>query len=118
MGMNVDLFGGDYDNFTSADAGAADNDVLYTSGDVSKKNYHVIQNKDTVVVDVEASVDGTTFTLVHVSDTRAAFGDSHVATIPGGEIGILRGKFKKIRVLQAAAGTIEAGNVLIAHGVE
>ena len=111
--MNVNIFGGDYSHHTNTDAGAADNDVLYTSADVSKKNYHVFHNKDTVAIDVHASLDGTNFTSVYTQDTQASNTNITQATVPAGEIGVLRGKFRKIRVDQAAAGAIEAGNVIV-----
>ena len=101
-------------------AGAADNDVLYTSPDVSAYNYHVIQNNDTMNIDVHVSVDGTTFVGPAAVQTNAvtAPGTTLVTVIAASTAGVLRGKYKNIRVDQAAAGTCEAGNVLISHGVE
>lgn len=100
-------------------AGAADDDVLYTSGDVSMYNYHAIQNNDTVNIDVHVSLDGTTFVGPHAVQTSATVspGTTLVTVIAAGTVGVLRGKFNNIRVDQAAVGAVEAGNVLIAHGV-
>ena len=119
MGQNVNKSGGDWSSNVTSDAGAAANAVLYTSVDVSKYNYHVIQNNDAVgSIDFEASVDGVTFKPIYVADQTGANSDALTATLAPSKIGIIRGKFKAIKVLQVAAGAISAGNVLIAHGTE
>ena len=88
-------------------AGAADNDVLYTSSDVSGYNTRLIQNNDTIDIDVEVSMDGIIFIAPPTP-----------LVIIGNSVGELKGKYKNIRVNQAAVGTVEAGNVIITHGVE
>ena len=119
--MNVNIFGGDYEVHLSA-LGAGDNSVLYTSGDVSKKNYHIIENESGQACDIYVSVDGTNFstaaTSVRLIDEVITGGGIMTIDIPDNKIGILRGKFKKIRVLMKGAGTPAAGLVRIAHGCE
>ena len=60
MGMNINYAGGDYINAVSV-AGTADNNVLYTSVDVSKFNYHIFDNTSGESVDIWVSVDGTNY---------------------------------------------------------
>lgn len=103
------------------DAGAADNDVLYTSGDVSNKNYHAIQNASAVAIDVHVTADGT-FNASQAAQgvvlNNSLTGDDVTSlTIPANTTGYLLKKVKGIRVDQAAAGTIAAGAVTGFHGV-
>lgn len=97
----------------------SDNTVLYTSNDVSMYNYHVIECT-AGTVDVFVSVDGTNFLSVAASvelindvTTGGGIKSIDIATADGA--GILRGKFRKIRVLQK--GTT-ASNIRGFHGVE
>lgn len=99
---------------TSAATTGGDNAVVYTSDDVSWANYHVIESI-TTAHDVEASIDGTNFTLVYTYDTANVSDAVLAITIPAGEFGILKGKFKKIRVLQDGAGA--ASSIRVLHGV-
>ena len=119
MGQNVNKSGGDYSNGGASAAGAADNAVLYTSPDVSKYNYHIIENESGATVDVFVSVDGTNYSTAAASvvlvDDVTTGGGIAVIEIANDKIGILRGKFRKIRVIQKGAGTATAGGVRVAH---
>lgn len=108
--------------FTGA-AGAADNDALYISGDVSAYSYHLIENRSGVAIDVHVTSDGTfnasqPAAAVLLTDDVTTGGGVKVVSIAANKSGILRGKFKKIRIDQAAAGSISAGAVVGFHGVE
>ena len=101
-----------------------DNAVVYTSGDVSSYNIHVIENTSaTDPVDVYISIDGTNF-LASASAVRlhdATTSGTYVVTIPAGDVGILDGngsgiKVKKIKVLKDGA-TAENPSIRYAHGV-
>lgn len=97
-------------------AGAADNALIYTSGNVSRFNYHTIAVTGTNAADVEVTLDGTTW---HVASTLLADdvttgGGIAVITIPTGKLGILRGKFKQIRVRQDGVTDADAFG---AHGI-
>lgn len=118
MGMNSNISGGDFVKYTGS-GGSGDNEIIYTSSDVSKFNYHVIHNGDADgAIDVEASIDnGTTYALVHTQDTQNT-ALAYASTIPATEIGILRGKFTNIRIRQAGATAVTGTSVKIAHGVE
>lgn len=102
-------------------AGAADNAVLYTSSDVSAYNYHIIENESGVAIDVFVSVDGTNFSTapasVELIDDVTTGGGIRVISIADNKVGVLKGKFKKIRIDQAAAGSVAAGSVRGGHGV-
>lgn len=98
-------------------AGAADNAVIYQSGDVSMYNYHTIEVTGTDAADVFVSVDGTNFVGpvgVRLHDDLTTGGGIDVITIPTGDIGILRGKYKAIKVQQDGATD---ANCRGAHGV-
>jgi len=97
-------------------AGAADNAVIYTSGDVSRFNYHTIAVTGTSPSDVEVTLDGTTWHVVAtvLADDVTTGGGIAVITIPTGKLGILRGKFKQIRVLEDGATDSDAFG---AHGI-
>lgn len=85
--------------------GTNDNDVVYTSRDVSDYNLHVIECTDGTV-DIDISTDGTNFTsAVAVRNVKGANSttfvvDAIAASVPVVE---LRGRFKTIRVLQKGA---------------
>ena len=103
-------------------AGTADNDVLYTSADVSAYNYHVFDNRSGETIDIWVSVDGTNFSQTAaavdlINDVTTGGGLRHI-DIATTETGILRGKFKNVRVIQKGAGAPAAGEILIGHGVE
>lgn len=85
--------------------GTNDNDVVYTSRDISDYNLHVIECT-TGTVDIDISTDGTNFTsAVAVRNVKSANSttfvmDAIAASVPVVE---LRGRFKAIRVLQKGA---------------
>ena len=83
-------------------AGSNDNDVIYTSGDVSMYNYHAITVSGTNSADVYVSVDGTTYDVMSVQLTSdvTTGGGIRVITIPTGSTGYFTGKFKNVRVIQ------------------
>ena len=85
-------------------AGTNDNDVIYTSPDVSSYNQHVIECT-AGTVDIQVSVDGTNFNTLQAAallmDATAV--TTYSLTIASTKIGILSGKFRKIRVLQNGA---------------
>ena len=97
-------------------AGAADNAVVYTSPDVSGYNYHTIAATGTDAVDVEVSLDNTTWigpVSVRLGDDVTTGGGVDVVSIPTAKYGVLRGKFRSIRVLQNGATD---ANAYGAHG--
>lgn len=95
-------------------AGTNDNDVVYTSPDVSAYNRHYIECT-AGTIDVDVSLDGTNW-------IPAVAGVSLVTTTPATRVveaasGVcleISGKFKKLRVLQKGA---VASNARGAHGV-
>lgn len=95
-------------------AGTNDNDVVYTSPDVSGYNVHYIECT-AGTIDVDASLDGTNW-------IPAIAGVSLITTTPATRVveaasGVcleVRGKFKRIRVVQKGA---VASNARGAHGV-
>ena len=91
-------------------AGAADNAIIYTSGDVSGFNYHTISVTGTDAADVEVSLDGSTWNIVStlLADDVTTGGGVKVITIPTAKLGILHGQFKKIRVRQDGATDADA----------
>ncbi len=102
-------------------AGAANNEAIYPSPDVSAYNYHVIENRSAVAVDVFVTQDGTfnaSQPAHYVFLTDSTSGEtSTVSAIQPNKTGVLRGKFKNIEVRQAATGTIVADTVVGSHGV-
>lgn len=96
-------------------AGAADNALIYTSGNVSRFNYHTISVTGTDPADVEVTLDGSTWNIVStlLADDVTTGGGIKVITIPTGKLGILHGKFKQIRVRQDGATDADAFG---AHG--
>ena len=100
----------------SGTAGAADNAVIYTSGDVSMYNYHTITVSGTSPSDVYVSVDGTTYDLmaVHLTDDVTTGGGVKVVTIPTGKTGFFHGKYKNVRVIEDGATD---SNAIGAHSV-
>ena len=98
--------------------GVNDNDVVYTSPDVSAYNVHIIECT-AGTVDIQVSVDGTNFNTTHAAvllhDDVTLAGGVFVVTIASGKVGILRGKYRKIKILQNGA---TASNARGGHGVE
>jgi len=105
---------------TDGTAGAADNNVIYTSGDISMYDHHVIENISgaAAAVDVQVSLDGTNYNATAVAvqllDDVTTGGGVKSLTIAQNKVGVIRGKFKGLRVLQNGAG---AANARVAHGV-
>ena len=104
----------------SGAAGAADNAVIYTSGDVSMYNYHTIFNNDNDEnVDVHVSLDGTNFfgpvAINIIDEVTDALPEIAVAF---GKVGVIEGKYKAIKILQVTAGAIGVGLVYGAHSVK
>jgi len=98
-------------------AGASDNDVIYTSSDVSVYNYHIFHVTGTDAADVEISADGSVWSsavAVSLLDDVTMGGEISVISIPTGKIGVLKGKFKKIRIKQNGATD---ANAFGAHSV-
>jgi len=91
-------------------AGAADNAVIYTSTDVSMYNYHTFTVSGTNSADVEVSHDGSTWDVaaVELTDDVTTGGGIKVITIPTGKTGVLKGKFKYIRINQDGATDADA----------
>lgn len=104
----------------SGAAGAADNAEIYVSGDVSMYNYHTIFNNDNDEnVDVHVSLDGTNFFGPVAVNILDEVGDAlPEIAIAFGKAGVLKGKFKAIKILQVTAGAIGVGLVYGAHSVE
>ena len=118
-----DYFPGEYINLANTAQVTADNGVVYESGDISVYNYHIIDNGSGEAIDVYVSVDGTNYAttaasleLINDVVTGGGLRNIDLATT---ETGILRGKFKKIKVLMKgdAADDIEIGEVRIGHGI-
>ena len=118
-----DYFPGEYINLANTVQVTADNGVVYESGDISVYNYHIIDNGSGEAIDVYVSVDGTNYAttaasleLINDVVTGGGLRNIDLATT---ETGILRGKFKKIKVLMKgdAADDIEIGEVRIGHGI-
>ena len=122
MAMNTNNAGGDLVILGTSVAGAADNAVLYTSPDVSKFNYHIIDNRSGESVDIWVSVDGTNYAQtaasVRLIDDVTTGDGVNVIDIATTKTGILRGKFRNVRVIQKGAGSPAAGEIVIAHGCE
>jgi len=98
--------------------GVSDNDIIYTSPDISAYSSHSIEG--TVgTVDIQVTLDGTnwntTQAAVTLHDDVTTGGGIKVLTIAVGKIGLLKGKFKNIRILQSGA---VASNCRVFHGVE
>ena len=96
-------------------ASTSDDAVLYTSPEVYDFNYHAIHSNDTQDVDVDVTLDGTNWiSSVPLVDTAGAA----LATneIPAGSVGIIRGKFAKIRVLNKGGTT--SADCIVLHACE
>jgi hypothetical protein len=93
-------------------AGTNDNDVIYTSGDVSDYDVHYIECiAGTVSWDI--SFDGVNFVADAVgSSLKSLTSATWVVTIASGGAVRVPGAFKAIRVLQAGA---TASNARIVH---
>ncbi len=115
MSETQSFFGGKYVEWAGT-AGAADNTLIYTSGDVSAFNYHSISVTGTDAADVEVTLDGTTWNIAStlLADDVTTGGGVNVITIPTGKLGILKGKFKGVRVRQDGATDADAFG---AHGI-
>lgn len=83
--------------------GTSDNDVLFTTGDVSRYDACVLMSTDGVV-DVFVSLDGTNYSTAPLSlqDFGASTTDPVLVTIADRVYGFV-GKYRKIRVLQNGA---------------
>jgi hypothetical protein len=93
-------------------AGADDNDVIYTSGDISDYDVHYIE-RTAGTVDVDVSFDGTNWVpAVAMRDLAATASGTFVVSLGANKAGELRGRFAKLRVNQAG-GT--ASNARIVH---
>lgn len=100
-----------YLEFTGA-AGGADNAVIYTSGDVSMYNTHYVQ-ATAGTVDVDVTLDGTNWIAAVAGRSLVATASTtHVVDAASGVCLEIKGKFKKIRVLQKGA---TASNARGAH---
>ena len=95
-------------------AGVSDNDVIYTSPDVSGYNVHYVQ-ATAGTIDIDVTLDGTNWiaavAAVSLITTTPA---TRVVEAASGVCLELKGKFKRIRVLQKGA---TASNARGAHGV-
>lgn len=103
-------------------ASATDNVVIYKSNDVSSYNTFTVENLAvTDPVDIYVSLDGTNFSTAAASitllDDVTTGGGIKAIDIPVGKIGVLRGKFKGIKVLRKGT-TNEAQSIRYAHGWE
>lgn len=91
-------------------AGVNDNDIVYTSPDVSMYNEHYIEST-AGTVDVEICVDGTNFNTatppVMLMTDQTAVG-TYAATVAVNKIGILKMKCKYIRIRQNGASAANA----------
>ena len=125
MGMNINSIGGDYEyNEYPLTQLTADNSVVYTSKDIGKYNYHIVDNQSGEDVDIFVSVDGTNWSttaaaVTLIDDVTTGGGLKHIE-VATTETGIVRGKFRKIQVRMAGdtGNNIEIGEIKIAHGVE
>lgn len=89
--------------------GTNDNDLLFTTGDVSKYERCWIMSI-TGTVDLEVSLDGTNFTTAAVSiqDFGATSNDLVLVTVANRLYGVPVGGIRKIRVRQAGATAASA----------
>jgi hypothetical protein len=96
--------------------GTGDNTVLFTSGDLSSYNVHMIQ-ASAGVVDVEVSLDGTTYTPaagIALEDMGSVAPTTRVLVTVSTGVYMLRGKYKSIRLVQNGA---TAATAVLASGV-
>jgi hypothetical protein len=93
---------------------AADNAVIYTSGDVSNFNIHYIEAIGGAV-SVDVSIDGGTNYVQDVTlrNVKSTTPNTFIATVASGGLGELRGNFSNLKVLQSGAGA--AVNARIRH---
>lgn len=98
-------------------AGTNDNDVVYTSTDISAYDFHTIECT-AGTVDIQVTVDGTNYNTtqaaVMLHDDVTTGGGVRSVTIASGKVGILRGKYKGIKILQNGA---TASNARGGHSV-
>ena len=100
-------------------AGAANDDVIYTSGDVSMYNEHTIQNESGGNISVQVSVDGTNWsTDIGVWRPQNVADELLDTPLADTHLGVIKGKYKAIRILQSFVGSIAADTVYIAHSVK
>ena len=105
------------DYYEQSGTGTNDNDVLFTSGNLSAYNVHMIQS--TVgVVDVEVSLDGTNYTpaaKIALEDMASATPATRVLVTVVNQVYMLRGKYKNIRLVQngatGATASMASGNL-------
>lgn len=91
-------------------AGTNDNDVVYTSGDVSDYDVHII-DCTAGTVDVDISTDGSNYTqAVAVRNVKSTSPLTYVVSAIAASLPVieLRGRFAKIRVLQKGAPAANA----------
>ena len=99
----------EYVAFTGA-AGTNDNDVIYTSEDISLYTTHMIQSTGSGIIDVDVSLDhGSTWTLAvagrNIATTGVFTQVSEAATTLS--LGI-KGRYTKMRVNQKGATAANA----------
>jgi len=83
-------------------SGSANGDLIYLSKEITDYNTHIIAVTGANAVDVEVSLDGSVWFIAStslVSDVSPN-GGRKVIKIPSGEMGILKGKFLNLRILQ------------------
>ncbi len=83
-------------------AGSANGDLIYSSKEITDFNTHIIAVTGSDAVDVEVSLEGAVWFIAStslVSDVSPN-GGRKVIKIPSGEMGVLKGKFLNIRILQ------------------
>ena len=93
-------------NFNSNTIGVNDNDVVYVSGqDISRYPEHLIQVVAGSVTIQGSLDDGTTYSAdLAVQDMQATASQTFVTTMTtNGNMFRLRGRFTKLKILQAGA---------------
>jgi len=100
-----------WSEFTGS-AGTNDNDVVYTSGDISMYNTHYIE-ATAGTIDVDVSLDGTNWIAAVAGRSLVATASTtHVVEAASGVALEIKGKFKKLRINQKGA---TASNARGAH---
>lgn len=95
-------------------AGTNDNDVIYTSVDISEYNTHYVE-ATAGTIDVDASIDGTNWIAAVVGRNVVTTGVfTQVAEAASGVCLEIKGIYKKLRVNQKGA---VASNARISHGL-
>ena len=96
--------------------GTGDNTVLFTSGDLSSYNIHMIQ-ASAGLVDAEVSLDGTTYSpaaSIALEDMSSIAPTTRVLVTASTNVYMLRGKYKNIRLVQNGA---TAATAVLVSGV-